>query len=309
MSRFVTLDVFTTRRFAGNPLAVFPDAQGMDPAQFQAIAREIAYSETAFLLPPVDRANSARLRIFTPAEELPFAGHPNVGTAMLLAREGLAWGEPAADRFRFEEGAGLVAIEVVREDGAAKEARVRAPSRLALGSERERSVAARMAGLAAGDIIGTPVYASVGTGFLFAEVGLTALARARPLREAFLAEAGRLENERLNREGLNREGPGPAGGIVLPSLFLYARSGGSATTLDLEARMFAPLSGIEEDPATGSAAAALGALLHRREQVTALSIVQGRDMGRRSDLRVEAGPEGVILVGAAVPVFEGRLLP
>src|SRR5919107_5021605 len=102
--RFVTVDVFTDRRFGGNPLAVFPDARGLSDADMRALAAEFNLSETTFVLPPEDPANTARVRIFTPAGEIPFAGHPNVGTAFVLAREG----HGREGVLRFEETAGLV---------------------------------------------------------------------------------------------------------------------------------------------------------------------------------------------------------
>ncbi len=112
--RFVTVDVFTDRPFGGNPLAVVLDAEGLSTASMQAIAREFGYSETTFVLPPSDSAHSARVRIFTPTAEIPFAGHPNVGTAMVLARHGLPNGTTIGDRLTFEEDAGLVPIVLTR---------------------------------------------------------------------------------------------------------------------------------------------------------------------------------------------------
>jgi len=105
---FVTVDVFTDRRFGGNPLAVFPDARGMSDADMQSLAAEFNLSETTFVLPPANPANTARVRIYNRKSEMPFAGHPNVGTGWVLARQGRA----PDGRLRFEELAGLVEIEV-----------------------------------------------------------------------------------------------------------------------------------------------------------------------------------------------------
>src|ERR671921_52951 len=105
---FVTVDVFTDRRFGGNPLAVFPDAQGLSDGEMQSLAAEFNLSETTFVLPPADPANSARVRIFNRTAEMPFAGHPNVGTAYVLARLGLV----AGDALRFEELAGTVVVRM-----------------------------------------------------------------------------------------------------------------------------------------------------------------------------------------------------
>ena len=111
--RYITVDVFTDRAFGGNPLGVVLDAGGLSTEQMQAVAREFNYSETTFVLPPADPANDAQVRIFTVNRELPFAGHPNVGTAFVLAT--LAAKPPA--RLLFEEGAGLVPVEIVTEQG------------------------------------------------------------------------------------------------------------------------------------------------------------------------------------------------
>src|SRR5262245_60108646 len=113
---FQTVDVFTTERFGGNPLAVIADARGLSAGQMQRIAAEFNLSETTFVLPPKDVANSAEVRIFTPKAEMPFAGHPNVGTAFALARRGELFGKPLnGEAVRFEEKAGLVAIDILRE--------------------------------------------------------------------------------------------------------------------------------------------------------------------------------------------------
>lgn len=120
-----TVDVFTRHRFGGNPLGVFPDAAGLDTATMQALAAELNYSETTFVLPPRDPANTAQVRIFNRSAEMPFAGHPNVGTAFVLA--GLGRGE--GDVLRFEEQAGLVEVRIVREAGICIGAEIDAPSR------------------------------------------------------------------------------------------------------------------------------------------------------------------------------------
>src|SRR3954451_14069567 len=115
---FVTVDVFTDRRFGGNPLAVLPNPVGLTAEQMQAITAEFNLSETTFVLPPKDPAHTAEVRIFTPRHEMPFAGHPNVGTAFALAREGKSYGRPVGgDNLIFEEKAGLVPIKLVK-DGA-----------------------------------------------------------------------------------------------------------------------------------------------------------------------------------------------
>src|SRR3954470_2666336 len=134
---FQTVDVFTDRKFGGNPLAVFPDARGLSTEQMQSIAAEFNLAETTFVLPPQDPKNTAQVRIFTPKSEMPFAGHPNVGTAFVLAR----MGRPG-DRFVFEEKAGLVPLDLTREDGVVVAARLAAPQPLTLVDTVEREIVA-----------------------------------------------------------------------------------------------------------------------------------------------------------------------
>src|SRR5512143_3809594 len=128
---FQTVDVFTDRKFGGNPLAVIPDAQGLSSTQMQSIAAEFNLAETTFVLPPQDPAHTAHVRIFTPKAEMPFAGHPNVGTAFVLAR----LGKVSGDKLVFEEKAGLVPMELTRQDGTAIAARLAAHQALSLGEE------------------------------------------------------------------------------------------------------------------------------------------------------------------------------
>src|ERR1700683_2664608 len=133
--RYVTVDVFTDRVFGGNPLAVVLDAQGLNTAQMQAIATEFNYAETPFVLAPKAPAHSAHVRIFTPRTEVPFAGHPNVGTAVVFAREREGQGGPLFDRLIFEEAAGLVPIRLIRARNAVVGAEFTAPESLTLGSK------------------------------------------------------------------------------------------------------------------------------------------------------------------------------
>ncbi|GAA0569738.1 PhzF family phenazine biosynthesis protein [Craurococcus roseus] len=289
--RFVTVDVFTDRRFGGNPLAVFPDARGLSGADMQALAAEFNLSETTFVLPPEDPANTARVRIFVPKAEIPFAGHPNVGTGWVLAREG-------RDRdgvLRFEEKAGLVEVRVERDAaGGPTGATIAAPQPLSLGPEMPAETVAGLAGIAAGDLVTAahrPVWASVGNPFFIAEVTGEALTRAAPDLGAFRRAA----TERPEQEGRI-------------ALHLYARGGGGR----VRARMFAPLAGIVEDPATGSANVALGALLLSLsgEEEARYEVAQGVEMGRPSLLRVAArrGPDGIraTVGGGCVPVLRGE---
>ncbi|WP_376100564.1 PhzF family phenazine biosynthesis protein [Roseomonas sp. CCTCC AB2023176] len=214
--RFVTVDVFTDTRFGGNPLAVFPDARGLSNAEMQALAAEFNLSETTFVLPPEDPANTARVRIFNRTAEMPFAGHPNVGTGWVLAREGRAMNGV----LRFEEIAGLVEV-TVGQDG---DCTIAAPRPLSLGPEMEPDLLASCVGLAATDVLVAahrPVMASVGNSFVLAEVAPSALSRALP-------DLGRF---RAAREAAP-DVAAALGAARLP-IYLYARDGAR-----LRARMF-----------------------------------------------------------------------
>lgn len=287
---FVTVDVFTDRRFGGNPLAVFTDARGLSDADMQALAAELNLSETTFVLPPENAAHTARVRIFNRTAEMPFAGHPNVGTGYVLALEG-------RDRdgvLRFEEMAGLVEVRIERAgDGVATGATIAAPQPLSLGMEIPVEVVAACAGLDPADVVVSahgPVWASVGNPFIIAEVTGAALTRATPDISQFHRAAA--ERPTLNGRF---------------SLHLYARDGAR-----IRARMFAPLSGTLEDPATGSANAPLAALLLSLtgDASRRYDMVQGVEMGRPSLLHVtaERAPDGIraTVGGSCVPVLRGE---
>jgi trans-2,3-dihydro-3-hydroxyanthranilate isomerase len=287
---FVTVDVFTDRAFGGNPLAVIPDARGLSDAQMQAIAREFNYSEQTFVLPAVNRANTAHVRIFTPATEIPFAGHPNVGTAFVLARAGTVLGHHVADAMIFEEGAGPVRAEVLRDGAAITGARIAAPQALELGPEVPPARLASCVGLPEASLAAAahgPRIASIGLPQVFAELpDLTALAAARPDPAAFAAAEAAL----------------PLAGQPL-ILQVWVRTGPGT----VRARLFAPTAGVSEDPATGSAAGALGALLAARGEGASLVVEQGAEMGRPSRIEVEIDGADVTIAGPCVPVMEGVL--
>lgn len=271
---YVTLDVFTARRFGGNPLAVITDARGLSDGEMQALAAEFNYSETTFVLPPSDPAHTARVRIFHRTAEMPFAGHPNLGTAFVLAGAGL-------DRngvVLFEELAGLVEVRIHRGPEGPRDGVVRAPQPLTTGIEMPRNEVAACIGLSASELIldtHPPLVASVGVAFVLVEVEAAALARAAPDLPAFRALRDRTP-------GTDRH-----------SILLYARGNAG----HLRARMFAPLSGTWEDPATGSANATLAALLVSlgNDGDGAWRVTQGDEIGRPSVLAISAqrGPDGV----------------
>ena len=175
--RYVTVDVFTDRPFGGNPLAVVLDAEGLSSSQMQSIAAEFNFAETTFVLPPRDPANTANVRIFTPKAEMPFAGHPNVGTAFVLAHMDTVTG----DKIVFEEIAGLVPMDVVREHGKVIATRLAAPQQLAFGEEISPELVAAACALQPGDIetdVHRPIVASCGVPLLFVELKSRALLKS-----------------------------------------------------------------------------------------------------------------------------------
>jgi trans-2,3-dihydro-3-hydroxyanthranilate isomerase len=294
---FVTVDVFTDRKFGGNPLAVVPDATVLTETQMQAIAGEFNLAETTFVLPPQDPAHTAQVRIFTPRAELPFAGHPNIGTAFVVANEASRRGQAPASPTIFEEKAGLVRLSLVEQGGAVIGARLTPPQPLTRGAEIDTEIIAAACSLTANDIeIAThrPCIASCGIPLAFVELKTrAALASARPRADVFTKH---LPPERIT-------------GVLM---YVHDRRDG----FDLQVRMFAPLYGVPEDPATGSGNVALAGLLAslRSEADLALNlrIAQGVDMGRPSLLEASAEKRGskiveMAIVGRCVPMMRGTL--
>ena len=293
--RYVTVDVFTDRAFGGNPLGVVLDAGGLSTAQMQAVATEFNYSETTFVLPPCDPAHDAQVRIFTVNRELPFAGHPNVGTAFVLATQAP---EPPA-RLLFEEGAGLVPVEIVIEQGRVVSTEFTAPQPLKRLSHVSAEQAADCLSLSAGDVRTdrhAPQIISVGLPFLAVELASRgALQRARPNAAAFAKTF-------------------PCHGS--DAIYFYPHDVlASEKPCGIQARMFHPgAGGLSEDPATGSATAAAAALLADLDSAgdgeLKLSIGQGVDMGRPSLLLTRVPKQGgqvasVHVGGGCVQMMEG----
>lgn len=291
--KFMTLDVFTRTRFGGNPLALVLDAQGLDTAAMQTIAREFSHPETVFVLPPENSAHKARLRIFTPAAELPFAGHPTVGAAVGLAR--LAGG-PARQSFVLEEKIGPVSCTAQAHDADSGEAEFKLPRLPAdVGNVPDVAAMAGALGLAASDIGGDypPARWSAGVAYTFVPVrSLAAVARAR-------LEAATFEK---------------VFGIGGPAMVYVMCTQTAAPGHHLHARMFAPGNGIAEDPATGSAVGAFAGLhaAHRKpgDGAHRLVIEQGYEMGRPSlmnlSLTIAQGALTAASIGGdAIVVTEG----
>ena len=259
-------DVFTDVRFGGNQLAVLPSAEGLTTAQMQAITREFNFAESSFVLPAVS-GHTRRVRIFTPAKEIPFAGHPNVGTAFTLATTG-AFGEIRDSMtVEFEENAGIVCIRIERR-GKGIFCELTAPEKLSIGKRLPPDAVAAAVSLTPDDFVTdthAPQVASVGLPFIMVQLkDRAALERARINTGAF--------------DALAAEG-------VIPDIHMYVRSGDD---FDIRARMFGPLDGVPEDPATGSANCALAAMLTHydpaRSGTFRYRISQGVQIGRPSVL-------------------------
>ena len=290
---FVIADVFTSTAFGGNQLAVFPDARGVPDTAMQALAREFNFAETTFVLPPADPRHAGRIRIFTPKTELPFAGHPTVGTAAVLGRLGLVEAPPGAAPLVFEEGVGPVAVEL-RLDEADTFARLTLETAPERPTIRPAPAIAATALSLPGGAVRDAWFASVGVPFCFIElIDAAAVDRAALDRVVWTANFAQ---------------------AWAPNLFLFTgrtQPGGS-----LYARMFAPALGIEEDPATGSGSATLaGCLAERvadRDGTFTWRIDQGVAMGRPSVLEAAAEKrEGRIVNvkvgGSTVLIGEGSI--
>lgn len=276
MTGYLVYDVFTGQRFGGNQLAVIPQAEALAEADLQRIAREFNFSETTFVFAPDDPAHTARVRIFTPTTELPFAGHPTIGTAVALADLG------AGPDMVLELGVGPLVAQ-------AAQGRARFTTEVPLEriAAPDPTLVARALGMAADQMKSPPVMASLGVAFTFTELDSRAtLAALQPDVAAF-------------REGAALH---PAGLDFAQFAWVETADG------DIHARMFAPLDAMPEDPATGSAAATLAALLAEARGTYSGTIHQGEDMGRPSAIGVEAVPGRVTVSGAAVKVMEGRLV-
>ncbi len=295
--KFFTVDVFTTRRFAGNPLAIVEGADGLSTGAMQAIAREFNLSETIFIQTPDDPAHTAKVRIFFPTAEIPFAGHPTIGCAIHLAAK-----DRSGDfetHIVLEEVAGLVPVNVARKRGEVR-AQFTAPviPHGHSGKAPDATVAAAALGLSPGEIgfgAHKPGVWIGGPAFLFLPLASrAALAKARPSEPAW----------------------GEMTGVAkVDAAYCYV-AGGENDATDFSARMFAPRAGTPEDPATGSASALLAAQFLAsavlNDGLNAFALEQGYDMGRPSDISLEVDVAGnaitaVRISGSSVAVSEGEI--
>jgi len=286
MTEYSVYDVFTETAFGGNPLAVIPEATPLPEADLQKIAREFNFSETTFVFPPRNKAHTARVRIFTPVNEIPFAGHPTIGTAIAIAES------TGQTDLVLELGVGPIACKVILGQPSRAEFITHVP--LGLPAQMALADAAACLGIPADRIVTAthrPQIASVGLPVVC--VGLadeTDLAASQPMTEA----------HRLAQQALGVS-------LDLFAIFAYVRAGSR-----INARMFAPLANVPEDPATGSASAALAALLSTRAGAALdLDITQGIAMGRPSRISARTTFSNgqctsVTIGGAAVKTLSGN---
>jgi len=301
--RFHTCDVFTNEMFGGNPLAVIPDARGLTDPMMVAITREFNYSETTFVFPPSDARNTKRVRIFTPGKELQFAGHPTVGTAHVLAATGAVPMTGDETRIVFEEGVGPVPVKISARGGVPYFSQLTAAKLPEVGDPPPSvKLLSEILSLDSGDVISDdliePEAVSCGTPFLFIPVrNPETLARIRM-------------NVQKWEEHLKD--------YWAPEMFVFSTEKwpGIFDGGHIRARMFAPGIGVGEDPATGSACAALAGFLgFRSEQrggTLRWSVDQGVEMGRPSRLELEVDLEkgqvkAIRVGGATVMVSTGVL--
>jgi len=299
---FIQVDVFTDTPFGGNPLAVFPDAQGLTGDEMQRMAKEMNLSETTFVLPPQEPGADFKVRIFTPAAELPFAGHPVVGTHWVLAHLGRVELQEPVTRVHFELGVGVLPADLHVSDGQVERVV------MTQGRPTFHAILESVAELAAG--LGLPPEAITETG-LPVQVVSTGLPQMMvPIRS--LAEIQSLNSGQLNTAAINR-----ACRIVnAEECVMVFSTETERPDATVHVRLFAPMLGVPEDPATGSANGALGAyLVHHRvvpitEPTTHILSEQGAEMLRPSTLYVQVDSDGkeitaVRVGGQVVPVAEG----
>ena len=297
--RYHTADVFTDQPFGGNQLAVFPDARGIPEHRLLDVTREFNYSETTFVYPARDPANTRHVRIFTPGGEVPFAGHPTVGTAHVLAATAEVALTGATTHIVFEEQVGPVPVTIRAEADRPVFVQLSVAKLPQRGpAPPPDSALADVLGLAPADLLGgdwSPEPMSCGLPFLFV-----------PLRDRAAVARARVNVDRWERTLV---------GTWAPELFVFAREGERPGS-DIHARMFAPGLNVPEDPATGSACAALAGYLAARAQggdgVLRWRVEQGFEMGRPSILDVEAdvaagAVTAVRVGGASVMVASGEM--
>lgn len=293
--KYYICDVFTSERFGGNQLAVLPDASGLTDKQMQQIAKEFNFSESTFVF-PAKNGNTREVRIFTPAIEVPFAGHPNIGTAFILATSGELGEITNSTEIVFEEKAGIVPITLSKDAHGKISCELKGPEKLSLGATASIEILASALSIDANEIVidtHLPQVASIGIPFLMVEL------QSLEVLKRVVVDIGELK--KIASQG------------IMPFIHAYTKSNDE---FDLRARMFAPLHGIPEDPATGSANCALGGLLAYYDSLDSgdfeWNISQGDEINRSSFLNVRAKKtDGRVIDtwvgGSSVIVSEGLI--
>lgn len=296
---YLTLDVFTGQRFGGNPLAVILDARGLTSAEMLQVTREFNYSESTFVLPPESAGTTKRVRIFTPGGEVPFAGHPTIGTAIALVFSGDVALSGETLPVVLGENVGPVPVTVRVRDGVPEWAQLSVAMMPVEGPPMDRAMVASVLGLYEADLLPGDTHAprTASCGLPFLMVPLTS-------REA----VGRV---RINADRFAAHLHGTDAKMIMA----FAAIDDVAGT-DLHCRVFCPDDGVPEDPATGSATAALGGFLAARTPRSGTlrwTTQQGLEMGRPSQLEIEVDKQAdgtitaVRVAGRAVLISEGRL--
>lgn len=292
------VDVFTDTPFLGNPLAVIHDASGLTQVEMHSIALEFGFSESTFILPPKSESYAAQVKIFTPMEEIPFAGHPNIGTAFTLATQDTAARDSADKRFVFAELGGDVFVQLEYENGEPAGAKIVAPQGVDVIGACEPELMAKCLGLSVDQLsphAPGPCVASVGLPFAFVAVtDLDALSN-------ITLSAQHFEQARV-------AGPETVDGFAICAYVLVDQGDNE---MSLRSRVFSPLGMPAEDPATGSASGALAALLapSQRETDFHVQIRQGVEMGRASQISVtlKADSDCPVIAGSCVTISTGTL--
>ncbi len=296
--RYLTADIFTSTRFGGNQLAVLPDARGLTDEQMLAITREFNYSESTFVLPPDNPQHTRRVRIFTPGGEIPFAGHPTVGTAFVLAAIGEIPLSGEETRIVLEEKVGPVPVVIRARDGKPSFCQFSVAKLPEVGPPLpSRAILASCLSIDEGDLLDgawLPQIVSCGLEFAFV-----------PVRDRGIVARSRMHLERWEKHLANTLGQ---------AVMIFAMDA-EEPGHDIRARMFAPGFGVPEDPATGSACAALGGYLaarSRQDGTLRWVVEQGYEMGRPSLIDVEADRSAdritaVRVGGSSVMVCEGKI--
>jgi trans-2,3-dihydro-3-hydroxyanthranilate isomerase len=283
---YYLVDVFTDRPFGGNPLAVFTDARDLSPSLMQALAKELNLSETTFVFPAKDPAHDYHVRIFTPAVELPIAGHPTIGTAFVLAHEHRIQISETEKTVLFEEGIGVIPVTLTSKQGHLHSIEMGQPLPTFGSQFPDRETIAQMLSLDLGALDTTLPLEVVSCGIPFLFVAVKDLAAMRDIR--FRQDVW---------EPVLRD-------FEAPQLFVFTREVEVAGST-VHSRMFAPALGVAEDPATGAASGPLGCYLvrHGREvpdKTTRIISEQGFEMGRPSFIQVTIEHEGKNITGVHV---------